>query len=323
MRRKWKTALSVLACLTAVFVLCSCGGSGAAGDAAPQESSSQEAATTLQEPTSPEAATVLKETGSGEDSGEIAAEIVSDPEGFIKGNVAKKGIDVVAVFAGIDKQPITEEDGDKDNVDTIWVYYSDNTFEQFALVDDKSVLFSIGTYELSGGEDFIYDGQDKNGGTITINRTKKYDSVRGLVDHESSHTYELYTLGFTQLYAPDSPRKIVTIFSGPDKQPFKEIDQDDNETENERIDTWWIYYDDGSLEQYAEVHDKLELFSVGTYEFKDNGGFNYQQDEEEHGVITINRTKKYQDGKGLVDYESSHDYDLSTLGFDQLFVIVS
>ena len=142
-----------------------------------------------------------------------------------------------------------------------------------------------------------------------------------MIVYSSSHSYALNTLGFSQLYAPDETKHIVTVFSGPEKQPFEIIDQNDGKMENTMVDTWWVYYDDSSFEQYAEINDKIELFSFGTYEFKDGGDYIYSVDESDHGKITINRIKKYKDGEGLIDHKSSHTYDLNTLGYDQLFIV--
>ncbi len=142
-----------------------------------------------------------------------------------------------------------------------------------------------------------------------------------MVDYDSSHSYDLNTLGFSQLYAPDSVKNVVTIFSGPEKQPFEKIDRNDEKTENILVDTWWIYYDDLSFEQYAEINDKVELFSFGTYEYADGINFTDGMEKGTQGKITINRIKKYKDGEGLIDHKTTHTYDLSTLGFSQLFIV--
>ena len=47
------------------------------------------------------------------------------------------GSSVAAVFAAPDIQPYTDEDGETDRIDSVWVYYSDGTFEQFAVLDDR------------------------------------------------------------------------------------------------------------------------------------------------------------------------------------------
>ena len=267
---------------------------------------------------------VLCAFGSTVSAADETSGYVSDPEGFVYGDVSKRGVDVAAVYLGIEKQPFEDEDGEEEMKDTIWIYYTDNTFEQFALIDDKTELFSIGNYEFKDGGDFIYDSEDEDHDIITINRTKKWAYGKGLSEYESSHEYDLQTIGFTQVYSPGDSRKVVTIFSGPKKQPFVEnhSDDEDEDDKNEMIDTWWIFFDDGSFDQYAEVHDKPELFSAGSYEFSRGGDFYYKADEEDHGAVAINRISEYEDGVGLKNNESSQTYDLGTSGYDQLFVIL-
>ena len=214
--------------------------------------------------------------------------------------------------------------GDMDQVDTVWVYYSDKTFEQFADLDNKVVLFSIGNYELKEDADFNYNENEEDHGKIQIDRTKKYSKDKGLNKHVSSHEYgmdEIREQGYIPVYSPDEGKKVVTVFFGPDKQPLEEIDADDNETEKEMVDTWWIYYDDGTFDQYAQIHDQVVLFSTGTYKFKEDGGFIYDAKDGYPGKIQIDYTKQYKDGEGLVEHKFSRTDDLNSLGFDQLFVI--
>ncbi len=107
---------------------------------------------------------------------------------------------VSAVYSGIEKQPFTDSDGKEMMLDTIWIYYEDGSFEQYATLENEQVLFSTGTYELSEGADFVYDNKEKDYGQITINRTKKLQPDKSLSDYDSSHTYDLNFLGFTQIY---------------------------------------------------------------------------------------------------------------------------
>lgn len=108
-------------------------------------------------------------------------------------NKESKGKNVSAIFVGIDKQP---SGGPDDLIDTIWIYYNDSTFEQYAEVDKEMVLFSLGNYHFENDGNFI-DGQKYSSkGQITIDRTKKYQYGKGLIDYLSHHTYDLYALGF-------------------------------------------------------------------------------------------------------------------------------
>lgn len=100
---------------------------------------------------------------------------------------------VSAIFVGLDKQLFT---GGDNLIDTIWVYYDDETFEQFAEVGRELVLFSQGNYHFENGGNFIDGKKDLSKGQIVINRHKKYQNGLGLVDYSSTHTYSLYGLGF-------------------------------------------------------------------------------------------------------------------------------
>ena len=122
---------------------------------------------------------MIKATCIEKSTGTVKIEVMADVEsvksitnGFNNGKIVKEGSNVEAVFVGNKKQPFTENDGDKGNVDTIWIYYSDMTFEQFAIIEDKTILFSTGTYKFENGGDFIYAENDKDHGNIVINRTK-------------------------------------------------------------------------------------------------------------------------------------------------------
>ncbi len=208
---------------------------------------------------------------------------------------------VTAIFTKEDAQPYSHSSKEKEQLDTIWIYYNDNTFEQFAEHEDKLVAFSNGNYEQVGEEVFS---------KITIIRTHKYQNEQ-LLDYSSEHTYDLGPLGFEQIYSyARSGKKIEAIFYGLDRQLLIEEDGD-----KELLDTIWIYYDDKTFEQFACVEDKMQLFSTGDYEFADGGDFVYEVQEANYGDIIINRHQKYITGKGLVSYESSHTYDLNSLGF--------
>jgi len=225
------------------------------------------------------------------------------------------GTDVAAAFAAPAVQPYTGKNGNQEMADTIWVYYTDGTFEQFAEADGEVLLFSIGTYELTGGTGFSDDPSGTGKGQITIRREKKYTADGGLADHNSEATYKLGTLGFTQLYTPDAERKAVAVFYGDDKQPWTGEDG-----QPKMLDTWWIYFSDGSFEQYAVLDNRVILFSQGVYELGMNSSFVYGKNGEGTDVITIRRTMKYTKD-GLAPYESSHEYELGKLGFVRIAAI--
>ena len=81
----------------------------------------------------------------------------------------------------------------------------------------------------------------------------------------------------------------------------------------EYLPTMWFYYDNGTFEQYALIdgHDDV-LFSSGDYSITDPSF-------ADASVLTLHRTQKYQDGYGLSDYDSTHDYVIDELGFIRIF----
>ena len=213
----------------------------------------------------------------------------------------KTNVEVAAMFASPDIQPYTQADGNKEMLDSIWIYFTDGTFEQFADIDDSALLFSAGTYELLNEANFVYDNSDASNGQIIIRREKKLN-VNGLEDYQSEHTYDL----------------VAAVFYGCDKQPYVESDGD-----QEMLDTWWIYYTNGTFEQFAimddDPADKVVLFSEGEYQLREGSSFAYEH-AGDADYITIHRTKKYTQG-GLASYDSIHDYELGTLGFARIVVI--
>ncbi len=209
---------------------------------------------------------------------------------------------VTAIYTKEDAQPYTCTDGDKEQLDTIWIYYSNGTFVQYAELQDNLEFFSSGTYELTENEI-----------SLLVKRSQKYQLGK-LSEYSSEHIYEPEALGFEKIYSyqenpnQESTKKIEAVFYGLDKQNY----------EADQIDTIWIYYDDMTFEQFAILDDSMQLFSTGDYSFEDGGDFIYEIQELNYGDITLNRHQKYVAGKGLVAYESSHTYDLNSLGFKAL-----
>lgn len=96
----------------------------------------------------------------------------------------------VAVF-GLDKQPYKDSIGKDTLIDTLWIFYKDGSFEQYANIGDEIVLFSTGNFNTKIRNDYIFNAGD----TITINRDNKYKVNLGLDEsHKSSHDYELEKL---------------------------------------------------------------------------------------------------------------------------------
>ncbi len=218
---------------------------------------------------------------------------------------------VSAIFQKEEAQKYIEDDEEAEFLDTIWIYYSDGTFEQYAMMDDTAVLFSSGTYAVvSGSFASLPEGEETS---ITIRRSSKYQNGE-FAAYSSEHMYDLGTLGFDEIYAyRENGHRIEAVFFGDDRQLFVESDGD-----REMLDTIWIYYDDMSFEQFALLDGHMRLFSRGSYAFSDGGDFFYEEKASDCGDITITRSEKYQAGKGLSAYSSSHTYDLNSLGFEKI-----
>lgn len=211
------------------------------------------------------------------------------------------GAEVVAVFAQQDKQPVTKIDGSIEYLDTIWIYFTDYSFVQYAFIDDTPVLFSTGTYEFANGGDFLYEETEEDYGDIVIRRNAKYADGEGLKEYSSEHAYGLNTLGLTELfYGGDKEEKVAAIFAGCEKQTFNE----------NLLDTYWIYYDDMTFEQYTCLKSDPVLFSTGTYEFAGEAG--------DFSSIVVRREQKFQAGLNLADYESEHTYNPFEMGYIML-----
>ncbi|MBR0039018.1 MAG: hypothetical protein IJP71_03320 [Lachnospiraceae bacterium] len=118
-------------------------------------------------------------------------------------NKESKGKSVSAIFVGIDKQP---SGGADELIDTIWIYFDDETFEQYAEVDKEMVLFSLGNYHFVNDGNFIDGQKDSSKGQITIDRTKKYQYGKGLTDYSSHHTYDLSAIGFKCVFAQNKEK---------------------------------------------------------------------------------------------------------------------
>ena len=138
-------------------------------------------------------ASAASEAVSAAESSKISADQILS---LLPEELKSRADQVSATFVGIEKQPYKDEAGKETMLNTVWIYYDDLHFEQYAFVDGAMQLFSTGTYMLSEGADFDFDKDDKNAGDLTITRTKKYQAGKGLSDYSSTHTYALNTLGF-------------------------------------------------------------------------------------------------------------------------------
>lgn len=216
---------------------------------------------------------------------------------------------VEAVFVKDEGQMFVQENGSISMLDTAWVYYSNLTFEQYAIIDDEVKLFSQGTYRFEEGSDFDPSNSEKD--LINITRSTKYNAQDGLQPYQSEHLYDLYNLGYTQILNREKDAHLIAAFLGAANQPYGD----------EMVDSLWLYYGDQSFEQYAYLdYMHPTLFSEGYWKI-DNGMELYLGTEKENDVIiTLTRTKKLQDGSYMA-YASEHTYELKTLGYEQIVYV--
>lgn len=219
---------------------------------------------------------------------------------------------VEAIFVGIDKQP---SGGADDLIDTVWIYYDDMTFDQYAEVDNGLVYFSHGIYNFENRGGFIPGLNDSSKRQIVLNRDKKFQYGKGVVDYSSLHTYDLYSLGFDPIFlSNDGQPKLVAILTGDNNQVYS------NNSKTQRVDALWLFFDDGTFKQYLEVNKKIEYFSVGTYKLLDGASFTDDTEKQNKEFkITINREKMYQDRLGMVDFINSHTYSLNDLNLNYIW----
>lgn len=187
---------------------------------------------------------------------------------------------------------------------SILYFYKDNTFRQYVVDNGKISPFAEGGYY---GD---VEGNSEKSTDIEINVKKFYDEdgslndvrITYLIDKSSKESFRLYPI------KENKDMDIVAAFMQADKQKLVKTDGSE-----EMLTTMWFYYDDGTFEQYALVDSENNvLFSSGDYSTTD--GF-----VSKESVLTIHRTKKYQDGKGLADYESEHDYVIGDLEFIRVY----
>lgn len=200
----------------------------------------------------------------------------------------KDGIDVVAVFACAEAQPVALPAGPDSQegsakVDTLWIYYSDNTFDQYAEGPRGYELFSTGTYTLKDGGDFILS-EDGDNGTIVIERNRKRSpEAQALTEYSSVHEYALGTLGFEQLYSPADEGKAVEAIFGVDHM----LTYTDESGVTALLDTVLIFFKDMSFRAFSFVKDDVVLTGSGTYEFNETGDFHIVPFEDDNGTITM------------------------------------
>ena len=196
----------------------------------------------------------------------------------------KDGIGVAAVFAdGLDQPIVDISDGsgrELDKVDTVWIFYTDNTFDQYAEILGSYTPYSTGTYS------FKDDGSFSAGkGKLVIERDKHYSIKEGaLVDHSSTLECDLGTLGYAKLFGPEDGKEVEAIFGDDNQLLYKDETQVIS-----FLDSVWIFFTDGSFKVYAFMDQEVVLFGSDTYEFDENGDFHKAAPgKKDIGKITLN-----------------------------------
>ncbi|MBQ2040682.1 MAG: hypothetical protein II482_00890 [Lachnospiraceae bacterium] len=224
---------------------------------------------------------------------------------------------VEAVYLGAGAQSFADENGNEKLLDSVMIYLSDGSFEQYTIMNNDCTPYSSGYYLLAEDGRFTPDTDGVSSGGITMEFNKAYDADEGLAEvfeTEETALDSLFAAGYQYIGGHDENKDIAQIYLGSQKQPYTNAKGVDL-----MLDTVWVYYTDGSFEQYAIIKDRVELFSAGTYELGEGAGFKLFDEPEANSTITINRNYKYVEGSGLQDYESSHTYQLGALGFDSLY----
>ena len=100
------------------------------------------------------------------------------------------GAGISGAFMRADGQKLAKADGSETYLPTLWLYFEDGSFRQYALLDgDETVLFSTGDYTLSGNF-------EETESSLLIHRTQKYADGAGLSAYDSTHAYSIEELGY-------------------------------------------------------------------------------------------------------------------------------
>ena len=216
----------------------------------------------------------------------------------------KKDVSVVAMYAGLEAQPVPGQkdrpvNEKTDKIDTVWIYYSDNTFDQYAEVRHEFVLFSTGTYALKN-EGSFHTGT----GSIEINRNGKYSAdTNRLEEYASSHEYAFGSLGFTRIFSAEDGKDLEAVFL-----EDREIRHTDENGVIKKLDGVFLNYSDGSFEVVAFLNGEIVTYGSGTYQFDEHGDFHFDPMEENHGTLTLTWEESIGDQAGKTE-----TYDLETI----------
>ncbi len=210
--------------------------------------------------------------------------------------------EIVSVFSvpGIDISTVAG--GANLTVDTTVFLFEDGSYLQYMADKTNAVLLSEGHFE-KGSE---IDPSKPLSGLLTVN--KVYRENNTYADINLTVGVNFSELKDYCLHLDSQDGTLVAAFTQAAKQKLVKADGSES-----YLNSIWLYYDDGSFKQYATLDDGTEvLFSVGDYTV--SNGF-----EALDSILTLHRTQKYQDGIGLTDYNSLHDYVIGTLDFIRVY----
>ena len=210
---------------------------------------------------------------------------------------------IAAIYSAGAAQIITREDGSKELADTVIYIYHDGSYRQYVMIDGVARLFSEGSCVLNGE----LDSESPVIITLTVRKVfmngmgPTLEAMSFDINLSDKDNYCLYPIG-----AED--KEIAAAFLQADKQ---KLVKEDGSTVY--LPTVWVYYSDGTFRQHALPGGREAiLFSTGEYSV--DGDFS-----EKDSVLTIHRNRKYMDGIGLADYDSTHDYVVGELDFIRIY----
>ena len=217
--------------------------------------------------------------------------------------------EILAVYSCPETQIITGPDQTKELADTVIFLYQDRSYIQYVNHENRYEIYSSGTFDVNF--DWSKPGwQFETPHILTIHAVLLHGADHEMAAADFTYDIDLDRVMDYCLY-PDNLRtdlKLVAAFMQVDKQKLVRTDG-----REDYLPTIWLYYNDGSFQQYAIVdgHNDV-LFSCGDYSVTD-GVFTAKS------VLTIHRTRKYQDGVGLAAYDSTHDYVIEELDFIRIY----
>ena len=216
--------------------------------------------------------------------------------------------EILAIYSCPETQIITDADQSKELADTVIYLYQDGSYIQYVEHNERYELYSQGTFELN------FDWREPGWQTIMPHILTTHVEQLHTADHHLEATDLTFDINLDRvmdycLY-PGNVRtdlNLVAAFMQVDKQKLVRTDGSE-----EYLTSIWFYYEDGSFEQYAICDGVDVLFSCGDYSVTD-GVF------VDQSVLTIHRNRKYQDGIGLAEYDSTHDYVIGELDFIRIY----